>query len=133
MLVARVIVKVAEGSKEGALLGLGLLEVLLLERLLIESSLQLVLAGGVLVLVLVPAEVELARGVLVLLGAVGNKVVGVSTAVASFLRTPSTSMVQAVVMKPRKPADDQCQLIVPKSLQLLLCDRHQRRQGKRHL
>jgi hypothetical protein len=36
-------------------------------------------------------------------------------------------------VKPRKPADDQRQLIVPKSLQLLLCDRYQRGQGKRHL
>jgi hypothetical protein len=34
-----VIVEVAEGNKEGRLLGLGLLEVLLLERLLIKSSL----------------------------------------------------------------------------------------------
>jgi hypothetical protein len=36
-------------------------------------------------------------------------------------------------VKPREPANDQRQLVVPKGLQLLLCDRHQRRQGKQHL
>jgi hypothetical protein len=30
-------------------------------------------------------------------------------------------------VKPREPADDQRQLVVPKTLHLLLCDRHQRR------
>jgi hypothetical protein len=37
--VVGVIVEVAKGGEEGALLGLGFLEVLLLERLLIGSSL----------------------------------------------------------------------------------------------
>jgi hypothetical protein len=44
------VVKVAEGGEEGTLLDLCLLKVLLLERLLVESSLGLVLAGGVLAL-----------------------------------------------------------------------------------
>jgi hypothetical protein len=79
-----VVVEVTEGGEEGTHLGLGLLEVLLLERLLIESSLSLVLRG-VLVLVLVLARVILVKGVLVLLGVVGDEVVGVSTAITSFL------------------------------------------------
>jgi hypothetical protein len=41
-------VKVVEGGEEGMLLDLGLLEVLLLERLLIKSSVGLVLARGIL-------------------------------------------------------------------------------------
>jgi hypothetical protein len=41
------VVKVVEGGEEGMLLDLGLLEVLRLERLLIKSSLGLVLARGV--------------------------------------------------------------------------------------
>jgi hypothetical protein len=110
-----VVVEVTEGGEEGALLGLGLLEVLLLERLLVESSLRLVLRG-VLALVLALARVVLVRGVLVLLGAVGDEVVGVSTAVASFLWTTITLAIQAVVMKPRELADDQWQLVVPKGL-----------------
>jgi hypothetical protein len=86
-------------GEEGTLLGLGLLEVLLLQCLLVESSLRLVL-GGVLALVLMPAGVVLVGGVLVLLGAVGDKVVGISTAVASFLETTTTLAIQAIVVKP---------------------------------
>jgi hypothetical protein len=33
-------------------------------------------------------------------------------------------------VKPREPANDQCQLAIPKGLQLLHYDKHQRRQGK---
>jgi hypothetical protein len=55
-----VIIKVAKG--------LGLLEVLLLERLLVEFSLQLVLVGGILTLVLALDGAVLVRRVLVLLG-----------------------------------------------------------------
>ena len=106
--VVGVIIEVTEGGKEGALLGLGLLEVHLLERLLVESSLQLVLAGGVLALVLALAGVMLAGEVLVLLGVVGDEVVGVSTAIASFLWTTTMPTIQVVVVKPREPADDQC-------------------------
>ena len=43
------------------------------------------LAGGVLVLVLVLARVVLAGEVLVLLRAVGDKVVGISTAIVTIL------------------------------------------------
>ena len=120
--VVGVIVKAAEGSKEGVLLGLGLLEVHLLECLLVEASLRLVLAKGVLALVLVPADVELAEGVLVLLGAVGDEVVGISIAIASLLRSTTVLALQAVVVKPRELADDERQLIIPEDLQLLLCD-----------
>jgi hypothetical protein len=42
-------------------------------------------------------------------------------------------VIQAFVVKPREPADDQCQLVIPKTLHLLVYDRHQRRQDKRHL
>ena len=132
MVVVSVIVEVAEGGKEGALLGLGLLEIPLLERLLIKSSLELVLVGGVLALVLALADVILVGGVLVLLGAVGDEVVGISTAKASLVLT-TTPSIQAVVVKPRESAEDQSQLIILKCLHLLLCDRHQRRQCKERL
>jgi len=106
--VVGVVVEVAKGGEEGALLGLSILEVLLLERLLIESSLRLVLVRGVLALVLALARVKLVRGVLVLLGAMGDKVVVVSIAIACCLRTTITPVIQAVVVKPREPVDDQC-------------------------
>ena len=69
MLVAGANVKVAEQSKEGALLGLGLLEVLALDLLLIEPSLGLMLSRGVLALV----GIMLVGGVLVLLGQLAMK------------------------------------------------------------
>jgi hypothetical protein len=62
-------------------------EVHLLDCLLVESFPRLVLTGGVLALVLALARVVLVEGVLVLLGAVGDGVVGVSIVIASFLRT----------------------------------------------
>jgi hypothetical protein len=82
--VVGVIVEVIEGGEEGTLLVLGLLKVLLLQCLLIESYLRLVL-GGVLALVLALVGVVLVEGVLVLLKAVDDEVVGISIAVASFL------------------------------------------------
>jgi hypothetical protein len=54
-------VGVADGGEEGTLLDLGLLEVLLLECLLVESSLGLVLTGGVLPLTLAPTRVVVVR------------------------------------------------------------------------
>jgi len=105
MLVAGANVKVAEQSKEGALLGLGLLEVLALDLLLIEPSLGLVLAGGVLALVLALADVMLAGGVLVLLGAVGDEVVEISIAKASLVLT-TMLMIQAVKVEPQEPTND---------------------------
>jgi hypothetical protein len=54
------VVEVAEGGEEGMLLEIFLLEILLLERLLVESSLRLVLAGGVLPLALAPTRVVVA-------------------------------------------------------------------------
>jgi hypothetical protein len=100
-----VVVEDAEGGEEGTLLGLGLLEVLLLQRLLVELFLRLVL-GGVLALVLALAGVILVGGVLVLLGTVGDEVVRISIAVASFVWTTTTPAIQAVVVKPREPADN---------------------------
>jgi hypothetical protein len=102
-----VLIKIVKGVEEGMLMSLGLLEVLLLKRLLVESSIGLVLAGGVLALVLTLGSIVLAGGVLVLLGAVDDKVVGVSIAEASILRTTTAPVVQAVVVKPREPIDDQ--------------------------
>jgi hypothetical protein len=101
-----VLLKIIKGVEEGMLMSLGLLEVLL-ECLLIESSFGFVLAGGVLTFVLTLGSIMLAGGVLVLLGAVGDKVVGVSIAEASILRTTTAPVVQAVVVKPREPIDDQ--------------------------
>ena len=98
---------VTKGGEEGTLLGLGVLDVLLLEHLLVKSSLGHVLVGGVLMLVLELVGVLLVREVLVLLGAVGDKVVKVSTTKASILLT-TTSAIQAVVVKLREPVDDQC-------------------------
>ena len=97
--IVRVVVEVTKGGEEGALLGLGLLAVLLLKRLLVESSLRLVLAEGVLTLVLALVGVVLVGGVLVLLGAVSDKVVKVSTAIATLLQTTTTLVVHAVVVK----------------------------------
>ena len=57
------------------------------------------LAEGVLALVLALAGVVLAREVLVLLGAVGDEVVGISTAIASLLRTTTALVIQTVVVK----------------------------------
>jgi len=85
---------------------LAFLEVLLLECLHVESSLGLILAEGVLALVLALANIVLVGGVLVLLGAVGNEVVGISTAKVSLVLTP-TQVIQAVVVEPRGPANDQ--------------------------
>jgi hypothetical protein len=52
------VVEVAEADEEGTLLDLCLLKVLLLERLLVESSLGLVLSRGV--LALAPTKVMVA-------------------------------------------------------------------------
>jgi hypothetical protein len=101
-----VLLKIIKGVEEGMLMSLGLLEVLL-ECLLVESSFGFVLARGVLTFVLTLGSIMLAGGVLVLLGAVGDKVVGVSIAEASILRTTTAPVVQAVVVKPREPIDDQ--------------------------
>ena len=132
MIIVRVVVEVAKGDEEGALLGLGLHKVHLLERLLVKFFLRLVLVEGVLALVLALADVILVGGVLVLLGAVGDEVVGISTAKASLVLT-TTPSIQAVVVKPRESAEDQSQLIILKCLHLLLYDRHERRQCKESL
>jgi hypothetical protein len=59
-----------------------------------------VLAGDVLTLVLMLARVILIGRVLVLLGAMGDKVVGVSTAIVSFLSTTTAPAIQVVVVEP---------------------------------
>jgi hypothetical protein len=81
------VAEVAEGGEEGTLNDLGLLEVLLLECLLVESSIRLVLAGGVPLLALAPTRVVVAWASLrlALLGATNDKVVGITTVEASIL------------------------------------------------
>jgi len=115
-----VVVEVTKGRKKGMLLGLGLLAVHLLECLLIESLLRPMLARVIVALVLALAGVILVGEVVVLLGAVGDKVVGISTVVAPHLLITALVTIQAVVLKLRELANDQCQLVIPKGLQLLL-------------
>jgi hypothetical protein len=105
-------VEVVDGGKEGTLLNLRLLVVLLLERLLVEASVRLVLTGGV--LALMPTRVMVARVslLLVLLGAVGDEVVGVAAVEASILK-PATPLAQTVVVKPREPTSHKRQLLIP--------------------
>jgi hypothetical protein len=100
VIVINVVIEIAEGGKEGVLLGLGLLAVHLLERLLVEASLRLVLARGVLTLVLVPIRVEYAEGGLVLLGAVDDEVVRISATKASLLESTTSPAIQMVVIEP---------------------------------
>jgi hypothetical protein len=117
----RVMDEVAERGEEGMLLHLGLLEVLLLERLLVEPSIGLVLTEGVLVLALAPARVVvvLANIRLALLRATSDEVVRVTTVVASILG-PTTPLIQVVVVEPREPTGHKRQLLVSKALHLLL-------------
>jgi hypothetical protein len=116
------VVEVTEGGEEGTLLDLCLLKVLLLECLLVASSLELVLAGGV--LALAPTKVMVARARLrfALLGAAGNEVAGIATVVASVLG-PATPPAHTVVVEPHEPAGHKCQLLISKTLHLLLCNR----------
>jgi len=117
-------VDVAKGGKEGACSNLGLLE-----SLLVQLPFGLVLVGGVLTLVLVlgVGVLSLVLGLgglmLVFVGAVGDEVVEAATSKASFLLC-TTPTVHAVVVKPREPVDDQCQVIISKYLQLFLCEAH---------
>jgi hypothetical protein len=108
------------------LLDLCLLKVLLLECLLVESSLGLVFARGVLAFAPTRVMVMRARLLFALLGAAGNEVVGIATVLASDLG-PAMPLAHTVVVEPREPADHKCQLLVPKALHLLLCNRQQRR------
>jgi hypothetical protein len=119
-------VEVAEGGEEGTLLDIYLLKVLILERLLVESSLGLVLAGGVLALAPTRVMVARARLLFALLGAAGNEVVGIATIVA-FVLGPTTPPTHTVVVEPREPAGHNCQLLIAKALHLLLYNRQQRR------
>jgi hypothetical protein len=121
-------VEVAEGGEEGTLLDLCLLKVLLLERLLIESSLGLVLAGGVLPPALPPTRVVVAWTslLLALLGATGDEVVWVATVVASILR-PATPPDHMVVVEPCEPTGHKRQLLIPKALHMLFYDGQQGR------
>lgn len=74
-------VKVAEGGEEGMILDLGLLEVLLLERLLVKPPLRLVLAVGVLMLALASTGVMVTLAGLWLAGEVGDEVVEVAAVI----------------------------------------------------
>jgi len=113
-------VDVAEGGEEGVRSNLGLLE-----SLLVQLSFGLVLVGGVLTLVFVfgVGVLALVLGLgglmLVFVGAVDDEVVETATSKAPFLLS-TASTVHAVVVKPRQPVDDQCQLIISEYPQLLL-------------
>ena len=87
------------------MLSLGLLDEPLLERLLVKSSLGLVLVRGVLPLLFALARVVLVGGVLAFLGAVGNEMDQVSATKAPLVRA-TTPAIQAIVVKSREPADD---------------------------
>jgi hypothetical protein len=95
---------IIERGEQGMLLDLSLLEVLLLECLVVESSLRLVFAGCVLLLALAPTRVVVARAslLLALLRATGDKVVRVTAVEASILR-PTTLPILAIVMEPGEP------------------------------
>jgi hypothetical protein len=120
-----VVVEVAQGGEEGMLFDLGLLEVL---------PPGLVLARGVLPLALAPTRVVVAWASLglVLLGATGIEVLGVTVVEASILG-PTTLSVLVVVVESREPGGHKRQLLIPKALHLLLYDRQQRRQSKQSL
>jgi hypothetical protein len=79
------VVEVTQGGKEGELLDLRLLEVLLFECLLIKPPPGLVLARGVLLLALAPTRVIVARAslLLALLRATIDEVVGVASVAGS--------------------------------------------------
>jgi hypothetical protein len=117
-------VEVVEGGKEGTLLDLDLLEVLLLERLLVESSHGLLLARGVLSLALAPTRVVVmwASLLLALLWATSNKVVRVATVEPSILQ-PIMALFLVVVVEPRESTGHQRQLLILEALHLLLYHR----------
>jgi hypothetical protein len=125
------VVEVAKGGEEGTLLDLCLLEALLLERLLVESSLGLILVRGVLPLALAPTRVVVTWDSLLLdlLEATGDEVVGVATVEASILRL-TMPLVLAIVVKSHEPIGHKRQILIPEALHLLLCDSQQRRQSK---
>jgi hypothetical protein len=104
-----VVVEIAEGGKESTLLDLCLLVVLLLERLLVESSLGRVLARGVLPLAIASTRVVVTRVslLLALFGATGDKVVRVTIVEASILQlaTPPAHM---FVVEQCKSTDHKC-------------------------
>jgi hypothetical protein len=66
---------------------------------------------------------------LALLGATGDKVVGVATVVASIVQ-PATSLAHTIVVEPRELTSHKRQLLIHKALHLLLYDGQQRRQSK---
>jgi hypothetical protein len=111
------VVEVAEGGEEGTFIDLRPLKVLLLERLLVESSLRLVLVGGVLPLSLAPTKVVVVRArlLLAILGAAGDQVVRVHAVEASILR-PDTPPVLAIIVEPREPAGHKRQLLIPEAV-----------------
>ena len=83
--------------------------------ILVRGALVAVVLGGV---------------VLVLLGAAGDEVIGITALKATSLGASTSSAVEMVVVEVGELADDQSQLIVSKHLQLLICHTHKRRHGK---
>ena len=116
-------VEVGESSEEGSLLCLHLAPVLGLDDLLVEASLLgLVLAGGVVTPIIAPSGVLVLGGLFMLvLGAVGDEVTGISTPVTAVLRA-APSPIQPVVVKPGEPRDHKRQILITQGLQLLICD-----------
>jgi hypothetical protein len=112
-----VVIEVAQGGEESTLLDLFLLELLLLERLLVRPPLGLMLAKGMLPLALVPTRVLTRASLsLSLHRATSDEVVRVAT------------VVLVVVVELRELAGHKRQLLIPKTLHLLFCDREQGRQ-----
>ena len=106
------------------LLVLVLADVLLLPLVVPLGASAILLVGvptlvlvAVLAVLLVPGAVVLIPGTL-LLGALGGKVAGLA-AVEAGLRS-CLSVVEGTL----ELVDDQCKLLVPKHLQLLICHRH---------
>ena len=86
-------------------MSLGFLQEPLFERLLVKSSLGLVLVRGVLLLLFALAGIVLVGGVLAFLGPVCDEVVRVSATKVPLVRA-TTPAIQAIVVKSREPADD---------------------------
>jgi hypothetical protein len=100
-------------------------EVLLLEDLLVKPPQGLVLVGGVLLHALASTGVVVVLAGLwfvLHLGAVGDKVFATSIVEVAILGL-ATPLIQVVIVEPHEPIGNKCQLLIPKALNLLLCDR----------
>ena len=94
------------------------------------TQLAVLVFMGLAVLVITPAVVILILALdgVVQLRAVGDVVVEAPVLKAAISLTLATALVVVVGTLERR--DDQCQLMIWKCLQLLICNRHERRQSK---